>query len=670
MAGVTFLTPIPAAIAAALTIPVMVALYLLKLRRRPIRVSSTMLWTEAVRDLQVNIPLRLLRPSVLLLLHLTILGLFLLAMARPALDTPDEPPSRVVILIDRSASMGATYTGRTRLVDAIERASTFVDRTIGGSLATEACIVEFAAEPRARTGFTRDVGALKAALQAIDVADQPGDLRAALRLAGALAAGAGSPDESAPRVGTVVALFSDGSFTGAEPLTLTGASFLFQVVGPPPDEAARVTDNLGIVALAARRDYEDPALVRVFARILNAGSAPVTVVVTISLDGRIADRATVELPPLTAEGPGQGSVTFSTPATAGGVAVVSIERKDQLVCDDAAAVVLTPAARPRIVLVVPDPGSDGPEIGKGPEWILADVLQELGPRSFRVVPLSAYERFAAQDAGIGADLIVFDRAAPSRLPPQPSITFGAGLPIPGLRVSSPGPNARASYVLSWRRSHPVLRQVAMDAVRVAATCSVAATPDDPSISVTELVRGESGPLLLLLEQARTRRLLVTFDPADSTWPLNVGFPIFLAQAVDYLTLRGGDEAGGTTITSTQPAEVAVPRGTTRVRVRGPREFEVPVSNDSGLARLGVLDRAGIYEVTALPSGQEAGPIAVNLLDETESTLGVRPMLHVSGETASASHAGSGPREVWAWFVAAALALLAIEWFLYAWQMRV
>ena len=42
-------------------------MYMLRLRRRPVLVSSTMLWQRAVRDIEGNIPWQRLSPSLLLL---------------------------------------------------------------------------------------------------------------------------------------------------------------------------------------------------------------------------------------------------------------------------------------------------------------------------------------------------------------------------------------------------------------------------------------------------------------------------------------------------------------------------------------------------------------------------------------------------------------------------
>ena len=54
---VTFLAPTSSLLAAAVVLPLLVAMYLLKLRRRPLRVSSVLLWEKFGSDLQVNVPL-------------------------------------------------------------------------------------------------------------------------------------------------------------------------------------------------------------------------------------------------------------------------------------------------------------------------------------------------------------------------------------------------------------------------------------------------------------------------------------------------------------------------------------------------------------------------------------------------------------------------------------
>ena len=65
-----WLTPAMALIAGAMTVPLLVLLYFLKLKRTERVVSSTLLWQRAVQDLQVNAPFQRLRRNLLLLLQL------------------------------------------------------------------------------------------------------------------------------------------------------------------------------------------------------------------------------------------------------------------------------------------------------------------------------------------------------------------------------------------------------------------------------------------------------------------------------------------------------------------------------------------------------------------------------------------------------------------------
>ena len=103
----TFLNWQVAAIAAAIAIPALLVLYFLKLRRREMAVSSTLLWKKAIQDLQVNAPFQKLRRNLLLLLQLLLLAAAAARAGRPVANYTPAPGKTTVILIDRSASMAA-----------------------------------------------------------------------------------------------------------------------------------------------------------------------------------------------------------------------------------------------------------------------------------------------------------------------------------------------------------------------------------------------------------------------------------------------------------------------------------------------------------------------------------------------------------------------------------
>src|SRR5947209_11581521 len=103
----SFINPWTGLIAAGLSISALLILYFLKLRRREMPVSSTLLWKKAIQDLQVNAPFQKLRRNLLLLLQLLLLVLLTLALSRPVANFTPGAGKITVILIDRSASMSA-----------------------------------------------------------------------------------------------------------------------------------------------------------------------------------------------------------------------------------------------------------------------------------------------------------------------------------------------------------------------------------------------------------------------------------------------------------------------------------------------------------------------------------------------------------------------------------
>jgi len=118
----TWLTPMTAIIAGLITGPLLVLLYFLKLKRRQVPISSTLLWKRAVQDLQVNAPFQRLRRNILLLLQLLALALMVAVLGSPVINWRGGSGERYVLLIDHSASMEATDVKPSRLETAKDQA--------------------------------------------------------------------------------------------------------------------------------------------------------------------------------------------------------------------------------------------------------------------------------------------------------------------------------------------------------------------------------------------------------------------------------------------------------------------------------------------------------------------------------------------------------------------
>jgi len=682
---VTFLDPLAGIIAASITLPALTLLYFLKLRRRPVRVSSTLLWTRSVHDLQVNAPFQWIRPSWLLLLQLLAAALLSAALARPAIDVDAPPADRLVIVIDRSASMDAPADPdepeRTRLDEAKERAREVIDRmsqgvALGGGEA-QAMVIDFAAAPRVRQGFTSDRGRLRAAIDAVRQTDQPGDLGAALRLLEAQMLQTAGDDGPAPRI----ILLTDGGFDrrgAGGGASLGDADVTLVSVGPPP-EAPR--DNVGVVALSARRDYERPELIRLFARLQSVAETPVDVPVTLTLDGEGVGGRTLRIPAATrdaagAPSPGEAAVTFEVESSEGGVIRLSARRPDDLPADDAAALLVGSARAVRILMVESEDLSGAQRFANAE---LADALSIVADRDVERIDAGAYETLARSAAALARyDLVVFSGVRPDAPPPAPTLSFGAIVPTPGLLVDRSDDAApRSARFVAWRRTHPLLRNVGLDAVRAVDPLALrfpgdrdgsdAAAPN--GVSFESLAWGEEGPLIVEIERGPLRRVIVAFPLERSNWPLEGGsFIIFLTHAVERLGL-GGAEADARAFTTAESITLRAAADAERVRIEGPVSFETTAIGPDGVATIGRLPLVGLYRAeNVVPRDQTLG---VNLFDPTESAIATRNELIIGGVSKQAAGVGgAAPLEIWAWFVLAALLVATLEWLLFAWRMRV
>src|SRR5918997_651187 len=120
----------------SLLVPVVIAMYLLKLRREERTISSTFLWQRMVRDVEANAPWQKLRRNLLLLLQLLVLLALIFALARPFLTTTGISGRNLILIVDRSASMASTDAGGARLAAAKREAQRLVNQLLDNGRAT------------------------------------------------------------------------------------------------------------------------------------------------------------------------------------------------------------------------------------------------------------------------------------------------------------------------------------------------------------------------------------------------------------------------------------------------------------------------------------------------------------------------------------------------------
>lgn len=324
----TFLTPLIAGIAAAIAVPSLIILYFLKLRRRDLEVSTTLLWKKAVQDLQANAPFQRLRKNLLLFLQLLILGAVLFALAQPMIKGQTLSGERFVILIDRSASMmsedvdppSGSGAPISRLDEAKKQAIALVDSLkegdafFGQSRGDQAKVVVFDNTAESLQTFTNDKRKLKAAIESIQPTDkvsqiadeQKSGLVEAVRLALAdlpkrkmvdtRGDTSGAPTNTVELEGlyegtVTMHVYSDGKLPGsAQAKPGVENAVEYHAIGKA--DAA----NFGLVTLKAERDYEQPSKVTLYAGITNTSTQERNVDVELLIDGVTAQIQPAKVP--------------------------------------------------------------------------------------------------------------------------------------------------------------------------------------------------------------------------------------------------------------------------------------------------------------------------------------------------------------------------------------
>src|SRR5918911_3617134 len=177
---------VPAAVAFGIIIPIILLFYFMRPKRQERIVGSTLLWQQALQDLQASRPWQRLRITPLLLLQLLAAIVIVLVLARPALLTSSPVSGDTIIILQASASMQATDVAPNRFEAARHQIADFID-TLGPN--DRLSLITMARTPQVLIASSQDKDQLKAALQRAKVTNQDADLEQALSLALSLAAG-------------------------------------------------------------------------------------------------------------------------------------------------------------------------------------------------------------------------------------------------------------------------------------------------------------------------------------------------------------------------------------------------------------------------------------------------------------------------------------------------
>ncbi len=595
---------------------VIVLLYLLKMRRRDVRVPAVFLWPKLTADVRANAPIQKLRVSVLLILQLLIVAGLVCALANPLRREHGLRGKTTVLVLDASAGMGATDVRPTRFEESRRRIEAVI-ATLGTG--DRCALIEAGADTRVIFPLTGDKARMRAALSRLRPTDAPCDMGEALRLAAALVG-----QEAQGRI----VVFSDGAFPPVRDFSPGKADLLFESVGT----SGR---NLGVTAMDAGSAPDGSF--QVFVGLRNADARPMATTATFLVDGKIADARALTVP----AGQTLGQ-TLRVPGTAQKAEVRLTTPGDILPADDHATLFLQGAGTVRALLVSP-----------GDLFLERALALEPSVRLDRAPVVPANEQAGSPGPG-SYDLVIFDGVPPQAVKAPAVWAFGGV--GPGMPVTDAGPSAHPR-VLAWKRDDPLLRYVSLQDVLIAGARRVTAAPEG-----RVLAQGTDGPLIVAGQRGGRRELYVGWSLLDSDFPLRPAFPIFMDNAVRWLTdADSGAATGGLNVRAGQPFTLAAPAPGSPLTLTAPDGGKTPLDTSSGVATVRAADRTGLYTVSGPNLHKE---IAVNVLDEAESDVRPRAALDLSGRSVAAHGALLTLAEMWRPLVLLALVLLAAEWWFF------
>lgn len=610
-----------------LAVPI-ILLYMLKLRHRPVEVSSILLWQKTMQDWQAKTPWQRLRRNLLLILQLLILAALTLALSRPILHTEGVALTQTtIVLLDASASMNATDIRPSRFEEARQVVGSLIEEMPTGAQMT---LILAGTQPRVLASSTEARATLRRALASVEPEQGHADWESALALA------AGVVTQGSDETKTVIV--SDMGLGIEESFPLLGEFHILSVGGK--------SDNIAVEAMSVRPSKGGTEL---YARVTNYGEESQHPLFSIYKDGELLHSEQLDIPP-------GGSAELVLPDLPPHPAVYTarLGRADDPTTSldildlDNNAYAVFQSEEERRVLLFPSEVSP-PRYNLFVEKALLSI-PNLHP--YRALPTGDGRLLLPNQ---DFDAYIVDGLLPEKLPPGNLLIINP----PENPLFTVGDDFTVMTSVDVTTS-PLTRYVDWEHVHVLKAKSVI-----PPSWADVLVGTDGGVLIFAGSQEGRRTAVITFDLYESDLPLQVTFPVLLANVMGYLAPPSPFQSGS----SVQPGEaIGITPGydVDEVTVIDPSGHEYYLTpNEEGFSFSETND-VGVYTVTYEDlSGMRTTAFTVNLYDPEESNLQKSGQILIEPqESAPTSRPAPAGRQIWPWLAGFGLALLLLEWWVY------
>lgn len=583
--------------------PLIVLMYILKQKFEERQIGSIYLWQQVLKDIEVNTPWQKLKKNLLLFLQLLAVLLLVFALSDPYLYGSGRMHSNLVIVIDNTGSMNASYENNTRLTRAKQLAEELINRS---GTKTNITLLTVDRSPRVEIGNTADKGEVISKLFAIKPSNSQGNINDSVSLVRAMV-------KQYEGNGSYKAVFYTDSQVNTGDLNA---------------ETVYLVSELQNASLDYISYSEDGGKLTVLVRATNRSNTLLTREVSLYGNDKLLDIKNVELPA------GEtANIYFEGISASTSYIWAEYTEKDGLVEDNQAYCVVK-AAKPGRALLI-----------SGGNVFLERALSG-------IQGLELYKTNPGEDVTEGYDLYIFDSTVPEVIPKSGSL----------LLLNPPAANgiietgAELQGGFADIGAHPITKY--MDNANF--TVSRLKSMEKPYWADI-LVNVGDNPAALSGEYKGRKTAVIGFDLHDSDFALTTEYPIFIYNLAAYLT--GIDTDARDSYICGDPIYLNMNPEVTEASVIDPSGTIHSLELEYPMQPFDKTGQFGVYELKQkLGETEKVSSLAVNFPVESESSS-LKPIA-ASARTASETTTALGGTGLQEWLIGLLLLAAAIEWVVY------
>ncbi|WP_243648641.1 VWA domain-containing protein [Hazenella coriacea] len=588
---------------AALVIPAIIILYLLKRKYQDQTISSTLLWNQVLDQLEANRPWQKLWRHLLLWLQLLAAILMIFALTRPFIVTDGLKAPHTVLLIDVSGSMQTIEQDpKTRLDLAKEKALQFIDQMNAEQAMT---LVALGEQPNVLVSQSTDQSLLKKKIKEMEGEYRESDLHGGLALSQAL---------TSKHPSSEIILIGDGANVPAE---LTFRPHRFIQVGTHKENIA-----IGSFTVTEKGNKYDA-----FARLDHLGDKKSEVMVYLYNDKeQMLDTQLVQLAGRETKVVRWNQLPHSTYYR------VSISSPNDHLALDNERFAFSNRNEQREAIVI------------GSENLFLFKALQLDERT----QVTRAEQVPTKGNHEMSTLMI--EGAQKQLPPS----YPLVLLNPQLKEFQLTGKASISGNVQLDSTHPMMKEVPLKQMHALEVKKM-----KPPSWAKVIVRSGDVPLILAGEEQGRRVVIFTFDLQKSDLPLQPGFPILIQQMMSWL--QPTTEHMGIHAEAGEVVQLPVSPGKGEIKLVH-NDQSISYSTEGKNSSLTLPNQTGLFKVEEKEAMTGKNLWIASSFPLAESSI--QPQSIPTRPLSDDSVPEKGITELWWWIAWLILIVVGLEWMVY------